>query len=125
VKVPNTVAETVDFVEKVVFDGVQTSDDETMRLIELMLTGGLQGRFASAVLLLHQAPDKLQIWERFVATSRRIFGPDWREVIQRSSAQKLDFPHMLACSTESCTELAWGRVCDLCLARQMGREGLV
>ena len=117
-QMPSNVAETVDFVENLVFDRLLVSDKELMDLIELALSGGAQAQFANTIAHFIQHPDKRGAWERFVVTSIRIFGPHWRSEIRRVAATKMDAPHMLHCHGESCMELAWGRECDQCLARR-------
>jgi hypothetical protein len=121
VKMPSSISETVDFVEDLVFDRLLVTDKELMDLIEVALAGGAQGRFANTIAHFIQHPDKRGAWDRFVISSTRIFGPDWRATLKGIAPTKMSQPHMLACDGEGCMELAWGRDCDQCMARRWSR----
>lgn len=119
VVLPRTVAGTVDFIEKLVQGAHWATDDEIMDMIETQLKGGPEGRFAGAIAAFMSHRDRAGAWQRFIRSTVRYFGENWRETLVSVSPTKMDAPHMLACSTEGCMELAWGRICDQCLVKQL------
>jgi hypothetical protein len=119
------ITDTLDIIEKLV--NGQELDIDLAELGEIVLASDTNARHAQTILVFSRHPDKKAAWERFVSSSLRIYGPTWRDMPMMRSLISLTKSDLrpLACTTAGCMELAWGRHCDQCLARQRAEEGLV
>ena len=119
-----TLKEVFDVLERLITEDVndvaRTSVED---LVEIILKGGVDAAHARVVLVFSRHPDKKGAWNRFVRTTERYYGTDWRSALGCTPNKQIgsDYPLVLACAGASCTELAWGSQCDQCLVRHLGQ----
>jgi hypothetical protein len=81
-------------------------------LVELTLRNRISSHLARILTRYLTYPDRKGVWERYLRSNERVYGPDW-EIIAKKALREGN----VSCPSRGCMELAVGETCDRCLTR--------